>query len=771
MASLYGRIKIELMSDLCVGSGYSHAGVIDADVSYDEYGLPFIPARRLKGCMREAAEMVCPAVAETIFGRAGDTGTKGMILWNAYIEGYDRIAGELVRLEKMAYPEAAYLSPQNILKMYTAVRAQTKLSQDTGVAERNSLRYTRVVGQYDPLQEKTPLCFYAKVEFEDTDREQLERVIKATRNIGMNRNRGLGSVRCSLTDVHEMQAPERMVSEETGEERVCLTYVLRNQESLLMSSDSADTSDSYISGKSILGNLAGAYLSGKERTAEEKRFQDLFLNGDTVFTNAYVTVPPDADRKAATAWPDYCPAPLYINRLKKTKVLVNLLGEEQNACIGDGMEHKYDTGNGNLPKKLKTHYIHEAKPNVFQIVEPKREILYHNSQRELLYTSEAMKKGQYFKGRIYVRKKYANLLKELMETGRLSFGKSRTAQYGNCELAADITMEKSTETAVCARSGEKIAVVMESDAVFLQETDGYTVRFDAVRELVARQLKIPYDRTKDEGSILTTREITGYNTKWNLRRQGIPAVKAGSVLVYTIEDGQSLQLNMDFEQVFVGERNLEGYGQVRIRKCSDMEYAAGMIEERQGGPDEKPDLESCRPFLIRILTGQLLDRLVLRYMKELRDLKEHPELNLTASTIGRLNLMLQESLNTYRHDPGQAFQDFCERIASIKRTKEREEAFRLLSAVMLKEEKKEEKRERKQEEEKERRLYELDIRKMTARRKDEETEQLCGLLEKHVSGEEYEAGIAALWGIYMGNILAYHKYRKKQEGGKEKNEQ
>lgn len=58
MGKLCGKIKIELMSDLCAGSGYSFAGVIDSDVSYDEYGLPFLPARRLKGCMREAAELV-----------------------------------------------------------------------------------------------------------------------------------------------------------------------------------------------------------------------------------------------------------------------------------------------------------------------------------------------------------------------------------------------------------------------------------------------------------------------------------------------------------------------------------------------------------------------------------------------------------------------------------------------------------------------------------------------------------------------------------------
>ena len=52
------RLIITLKSDLCVGSGYSYAGIIDSDICYDALGLPYIPARRLKGCLREAAELM-----------------------------------------------------------------------------------------------------------------------------------------------------------------------------------------------------------------------------------------------------------------------------------------------------------------------------------------------------------------------------------------------------------------------------------------------------------------------------------------------------------------------------------------------------------------------------------------------------------------------------------------------------------------------------------------------------------------------------------------
>ena len=59
------KLTITLKSDLCVGSGYSYARVIDSDISYDDLGIPYIQAKRLKGCLREAAELIGNAVADT----------------------------------------------------------------------------------------------------------------------------------------------------------------------------------------------------------------------------------------------------------------------------------------------------------------------------------------------------------------------------------------------------------------------------------------------------------------------------------------------------------------------------------------------------------------------------------------------------------------------------------------------------------------------------------------------------------------------------------
>lgn len=49
------KIKIELLSDMCVSDGSIYNSSIDIDICHDSYGLPYIPAKRLKGCIRECA--------------------------------------------------------------------------------------------------------------------------------------------------------------------------------------------------------------------------------------------------------------------------------------------------------------------------------------------------------------------------------------------------------------------------------------------------------------------------------------------------------------------------------------------------------------------------------------------------------------------------------------------------------------------------------------------------------------------------------------------
>lgn len=42
------KLKIELLSDFCTGSGEGFNSTVDTDAVFDEYGFPYIPAKRLR---------------------------------------------------------------------------------------------------------------------------------------------------------------------------------------------------------------------------------------------------------------------------------------------------------------------------------------------------------------------------------------------------------------------------------------------------------------------------------------------------------------------------------------------------------------------------------------------------------------------------------------------------------------------------------------------------------------------------------------------------
>lgn len=52
-------LSIKLLSDALINSGEGFGAIIDSDVVFDDVGLPYIPAKRIKGCLRDAAREAC----------------------------------------------------------------------------------------------------------------------------------------------------------------------------------------------------------------------------------------------------------------------------------------------------------------------------------------------------------------------------------------------------------------------------------------------------------------------------------------------------------------------------------------------------------------------------------------------------------------------------------------------------------------------------------------------------------------------------------------
>ena len=95
------KLIINLKSDLCASSGTGLGSLIDNDVCYDEYGLPYIPAKRIKGLLKEAAVEYCDwdenatKYLDEIFGIEGNNNPGSIKLSNAYLSSYEEIIDSL----------------------------------------------------------------------------------------------------------------------------------------------------------------------------------------------------------------------------------------------------------------------------------------------------------------------------------------------------------------------------------------------------------------------------------------------------------------------------------------------------------------------------------------------------------------------------------------------------------------------------------------------------------------------------------------------------
>jgi CRISPR-associated protein Csx10 len=194
------KIKIELMSDTLIGSGSGCGSTVDTDIIYDELGLPYIPAKRLKGLLKDSAiavvemleksRIITPVenkdLLKNIFGNPGQNNPSGVYFSNLHIEEYEKNREFLASMQKT-------ITPDLILNSVTRLRQQTAIDPSTGTAEDHSLRTVRVINK--------GLLFTGSIQSEKLTDAEAELLILAGSNlkrIGTKRNRGFGEIKCTI---------------------------------------------------------------------------------------------------------------------------------------------------------------------------------------------------------------------------------------------------------------------------------------------------------------------------------------------------------------------------------------------------------------------------------------------------------------------------------------------------------------------------------------------------------------------------------------------
>ncbi len=196
-------LKFTLKSDAAFGRGDGVAGVVDSEVQHDEYGLPYLSGRALKGLLGEACANILFALrtqeqvqrwetsAQRLFGSPGSTEDDQSILHVG-----DACLPEDLRQAVKRGIEHNELSREQVLHSLTAIRRQTAIDAQTGAPQKETLRAIRVILRETPFE--AALTFLS--EPTEYDLALLAACVKAFRRAGTGRNRGLGELVAQLYD-------------------------------------------------------------------------------------------------------------------------------------------------------------------------------------------------------------------------------------------------------------------------------------------------------------------------------------------------------------------------------------------------------------------------------------------------------------------------------------------------------------------------------------------------------------------------------------------
>lgn len=513
------RIEITLKSDLCAASGDGFSSVIDTGVSYDKYGFPIIGGRRLKGCLKAAAILIGSNKINEIFGISGNSKSGSLRISDAVIENYEQLKEEAVENS---------LTTEKVISLFTYTRASTAIKNDT--AKDNSLRFTRVVKHYSPL-DGNELKFYADVDISEEYREEFADICSGLRNIGYKRNRGFGAVECRF--IYEKKFPVCETDfNENGEYSYIYTICLK--ENVMISGCVSDETLDYIPGTSVLGFLAGRYI---DTYGKDESFDDIFLKNNVKFSNLYIS---DETGK------EYFPAPVILGKIKGESDVFNITTYNS--------EDK-------IVKPIKSGYCNFDS----HIIKPLVETIYHHSTKDdgTLYTQTSLCNEQYFRGTVTGKAEYIRKLKNLLESSDLRFGRSKTAQYSNCKLIKSEVEPLKNEEIKLSKGTEFIALLL-SDVLIPDGMGDYDISVNGLKTAIGLG-NLECDKGRErKHSALRYRIIAGYNSKWNIQKPHIRTIAAGSTLIFTADEDMILP-----KRKTVGAKQNEGFGQVMFCYCTD----------------------------------------------------------------------------------------------------------------------------------------------------------------------------------------------------------
>ncbi len=191
-------IRIKTESDTMPGSGQSVPGILDSDIKYDAYGLPYMNAKTMKGHISEQMRLICKMYPQqfqdvSLSELLGSPDTEGSKRNGRLRFSVMKLSAGISAGLRQAV-DAGTVTREEILDSLTVTYAFTSLDEE-GIAKEHSLRRVRMV--------KKGLPFETTV-YSDTLSGEEERLlvysVLALQHIGTYKSKGKGLVKCEILD-------------------------------------------------------------------------------------------------------------------------------------------------------------------------------------------------------------------------------------------------------------------------------------------------------------------------------------------------------------------------------------------------------------------------------------------------------------------------------------------------------------------------------------------------------------------------------------------
>lgn len=550
------KIRIELLSDLCTTSAETYNSLINEDITYDKYGIPYIPAKRIKGCIREAAiELMEFGIIDNekfnvIFGGTADKQTAFWIN-NAKITHYDEYIRDINN-----FGHSEITRPQNVIKRFVYIRKQTSVDKDSGVAKESSLRTIRVI--------KKGLVFEAECGklSEGFDIDIFRKCVSLVKHIGMSRTRGLGLVNMTLEGDVSTQKDNNHIrikkSELGGFNKIHYKVYLKSSMICKSPVGNQAISQDYIAGSKILGLIAGSM--------NKDDYAKIMDNDGIIVSNAYIVN--NGSRCV--------PAKVSLQKQKDQTY------DDSGKMVIYNMIYEPDV-NGKQMTAVGISYI--DKDNMKVSVDT--QISYHHKRPDdksigratgkdnsSFYQLASICAGQTFAGYIYADKNNAEkILEALQNLGEIRMGYGRNSEFG----AVDFYIDKVEPIEEKKKMLKEVDITFLSD-VILYNDNGMLSMEKSVLENYLKAITGSND-IEIENAFFNYVTIGGYNVTWNKRKPVFNAIGKGSVIRIKSSDG--INVGKLKNQHYIGERTYEGYGEMQIEEVKNTSEVSILKEQNK----------------------------------------------------------------------------------------------------------------------------------------------------------------------------------------------